>query len=354
MKTRIVLAGLLATMMVLEASAQRAEIDDMYFRGKDREKNKSIEAEAAYASAKQNQKAEEAVTEEVDNANPTDSYSARNVNPEYVSRSNSEQASEDESNYYLEGYTRSSTDTNNSYYNNNNSYYNNTNWARNSYYANSVWNSPYYGYGYSNSLYSSYGSYGYYDPWMTSSYGWSSGWSISLTYGNYYSPWGYGYSYPYYYYYYGYGYSYPNYYYGGNYYNYESSASRVNYGKRPSRHSAVVTPTERTVSGSRTGDNTTTVTGRTRTAQTQDDYYVKPARRTSTFNSGTTPSSNTSRFSTPSTTQQNRTRNLFSQPSQTQTPSYAPSPSRSSSGGSSGGRSSGGGDGGGSRPRGRG
>jgi hypothetical protein len=82
----------------------------MYFRGKDREKNKAIDAEEAYASAKttksKKQKPDEVVadTEVADNVNPTDSYSARNVNPEYVSRSNSEKASEDEANYYLAGY----------------------------------------------------------------------------------------------------------------------------------------------------------------------------------------------------------------------------------------------------------
>lgn len=362
MKTRIVLAGLLAMGIALEVSAQRVENDDMYFRGKDRERNKSIEAEASYASAKtkKHQQEEETVTEDEDNTNPTDSYSARNVNPEYVSRANSEKASEDETNYYLEGYAPPASTTTNF----NNSYYNNANWARNSYYANAMWNSPYYGMGYYSPWASPYYGGGFYDPWMSPystmgygmgpSYGWRTGWSMSFTFGNYWSPWGYGYGgYPYYGG--GYAYGYPSYYYGGG--GYYNESSRGNYGKRPSRHSAAVTPTQRTVSRTRplTGDNTANVNGRTRTRQVQDDYYVRPSRRNTGFNPGMSPSSTRTfdnpGFSNPSS-RTSRTRDVFSQPSTpSRTPSYTPSysPSRSSGGG-------GGGGGGGSspRPRGRG
>jgi hypothetical protein len=354
MKTRIVLAGLLAMVMALEVTAQRAENDDMYFRGKDRERNKSIEAEASYSAAKtkkQNREEEAVVDEEEDeDSNPTDSYSARNVNPEYVSRSNSEKASEDESNYYLEGYTPPAAATNI-----NNSYYNNANWARSSYYANAMWNSPYYGMGFYNPWMSPYGG-GFYDPWMMTSpygmgpsYGWRNGWSVSLTYGNSWSPWGFGGN-PYF----G-GYGYPAYY-GGGYYH---EPVRGNYGKRPSRHSAAVQPTQRTVTRSRSNNDVADVNGRTRTRQTQDDYYVRPSRRNSGFNPAVNPSGNrpfdngNSGLSNPSS-RPSRSRDLFSQPStpSRSTPSYTPSPSRSGSGGGSGG----GGGGGGSspRPRGRG
>ena len=376
MKTKFVLSSLVAILMVLEVSAQRAEYDDMYFNGKDRERNKAVLAEENVPQAK-NKKLKEkekqtAEAEEEDNSNPTDSYSARHVNPEYVSRENSEQASEDETNYYVEGYTPAS----NNQFSYNNSYYNNSNWARSSYYANSGWNSPYYGgCGYCNSGWGMYSPYGYNDPFMMPgygygypSYGWRTGWSVSFMFGNYYNPWGYGMYNPYnnfYNPYYAGGYGYPNYYYsGGN--NYEGS--RPNYAKRPSRHSAVVTPTDRTVSRTRpsvTGnssaknDNSSTVnTRRTRTREPQPDYYVRPARRTSLFDNSSTSPSNTrpfnngnSRdfFSNPTTTQPSRSRE-YSSPSQNSSPSYSPpssSPSRSSGG------SSGGGGGSSPRPRGR-
>lgn len=357
MKTRIVLAGLLGMAMTLEVAAQRAENDDMYFRSKDRERNKSLEAYADNTAVKtKKQKQEEVVQEEEDeNVNPTDSYSARNVNPEYVSRSNSEKASEDESNYYLEGYTPPSSTTNF-----NNSYYNNANWARSTYYANTMWNSPYYGMGYSSPWMNPYYGGGFYDPWMMPSYGmgpsygWRSGWSLGFTFGNYWNPWGFGGN-PYYG---GFGYGYPAYYYGGGYYN---EPVRGNYGKRPSRHSATVQPTQRTVTRSRANDDVANVNGRTRTRQTQDDYYVRPSRRNTGFNPGMNPSgnrpfdNNNSGFSNPSS-RPSRSRDLFSQPSTpsrtpSHTPSYSPAPSRSGSGGSGGG---GGGGGSSPRPRGRG
>lgn len=364
MKTRIVLAGLLATMVVLEVSAQRAEYDDMYFRGKDREKNKAIAAdEAVTASKKQKEiSAQEALDADY-YANPTDSYSARNVNPEYVSRSNSEQASDDEANYYSEDYQPASQISNY-----NNSYYNNANWARNSFYANSMWGNPYYGrMGFYDPWMSPfammspyYGGFGYYDPWMSPMYrsGWSSGWSMSIGFGNYWG-WGsgFGYGYPYY------GYGYPNYYYGGGYY--EPGTYTRYTGRRPSRNSSIVTPNQRVVSrptastptsGRISGVSNGNTTTRVRTRQAQDEYYVRPAQRATR---------NTDSFSRPSNnnpfpgTSPTRSRD-FSSPSRNSSPGWAPSsaptrssspsfsPSRSSGGGSSGGSSSGG-----SRSRGR-
>lgn len=352
MKARIVLIGLLVSMVVSGAFAQRAEYDDMYFRAKDRERNKALDAEEAYASAKPTKQKQDEMLQEEDNTNPTDSYSARNVNPEYVSRSNSEKASEDESNYYVEGYAPAFAK--NDF---NNSYYNNTNMAASSYYANN-WNSPYSYYGncgYCGPAMSPYYGGGFYDPWMSPayamgpSYGWHTGLSVSLMYGNYANPYGgYGYN-PYY----G-GYGYP--YYGGN--GYYESPRVVNYGKRPSRHSAVVQPAQRTDTRSRNtmAENVTTISSgsRTRQRQTQDEYYVRPARRPSTLDN---PSSwsvdrpDNSLFSSPQNTQPTRTRDTYNSPSRT--PSYTPSatpsysPSRSSSGSS-------GGSGGGSSPRPRG
>lgn len=359
MKTKIVLAALLTTMVVLEVSAQR-EYDDMYFRGKDREKNKAIEADEALTPVKKKKQtpAEDAQDEDY-YANPTDSYSARNVNPEYVSRSNSEQASDDEANYYSEDYQPATSD-----YNYNNSYYNNSNWARNRFYANSMWANPYYSPGFYSPWMSPYGGFGYNDPWMTpyaGPYAWGNSWTIAFGFGNYWGP-GYGYGvgnglgFPYYGYQYGYGYGYggygyPNYYYGGGYYE---SGRSVNYGKRPTQNSSAVSSTNtrpgRQVASN--SNNTNVSSGRaTRVRQSQDEYYVRPSRRTTTTpsfdnNPSSTPSSRPSRYDNGETI---RSRGGNNYPSQT--PSY--SPSSSPSRGNSGGGSSGGG-GGGARPRGRG
>lgn len=371
MKTRIVLAGLVAMTMVLEVSAQRAEYDDMYFRGKDREKNKAVATEEATAYAKKQKQvsAQEALDADY-YANPTDSYSARNVNPEYISRSNAEQASDDEA-YYSEDYQpqTSSSNYNNAYYNN--SFYNNANWARNSFYANSMWGRPYgmygmgrmYGMGYYDPWMNPYGGFGYNDPWMMSSmygmgmgygYGWGSGWSMSIGFGNSWG-WGSGYGNPYY----GYGYGYP--YYGGGYYE---PGSYTRYaGRRPSRNSSIVTPNQRMVSRSTTTNRSTgriastntNGTTRVRTRQAQDEYYVRPAQRTTR---------STQSYYTPvntNTTPGGATRSRgFSTPTRSSSPGWAPSsaPTRSSSPSfspsrSSGGSSGGSGGGGGSRSRGR-
>lgn len=363
MKARIVLAGLLVSMMVVEVSAQGAEYDDMYFRGKDRERNKAIDAEEAI-SAKTKKQSDEVAPQEDDNSNPTDTYSARNVNPEYVSRSNSEKASEDESNYYLEGYTPTSANSNF-----NNSYYNNANWASNSFYGSRNDNFFNRGYGcnYCGPQMSwmitsaPYYPFGYYDSWMSPygygpSYGWRTGWSVSFMYGGYggmYNPYYGGYGNPYY------GGGYPGYYYGGGNNNYYESPRVVTAGKRPSNNSATITPSTRpsrnTVStnSSTAGNNTNTVSsGRTtRVRQSQDEYYVRPSRRTtaptSTFD---TPGNSNSRNTgnslwTPPSTQPTRTRdnNNYDPPTRTpsNSPSYSPpssSPSRGSGG--SGGSSS--------------
>lgn len=362
MKTRIVLASLLISITVVEVSAQRAEYDDMYFRGKDRERNKVLEAEA-YASAKTTrQKQQDVVVAEEDNSNPTDSYSARNVNPEYVSRSNSEKASEDESNYYLEGYTPPASATNNF----NNSYYNNVSPSANSYYGN-TWNNPYYGSCACGSLSPYYGA-GYYSPWMSSAYGYggfSSGLSMSLMYGNYWSPYGgYGMYNPYYGYGYGYsnpyygGYGYSPYYYGNSNYYYESQ-KQINYGKRPSRNSAVIQPTER-IERTRTTTASQNVTSlnstQNRQRQTQEEYYVRPSRRSSSFfgqpgqqNSLTNDGSS---WTTPNS-QQSRTRDSYSPSMHSSSPSYTPSYSPGSSSRGSSGSMGGGGGGSSPRPRGR-
>lgn len=80
MKTKTILLSLMAVVMGTRVFAQE-EIDDMYFTAKDRAAyNASHQAEFASLSKR--------VTETEATApviNPTDSYSARGVNPEYVS-----------------------------------------------------------------------------------------------------------------------------------------------------------------------------------------------------------------------------------------------------------------------------
>jgi hypothetical protein len=331
MNIRMVIGCFVATLMVFQGMAQRAENDDMYFNSKDRKKqsvtssisaNDKIDSDYKAFKKKHFDKNEEVrETEAAENKNPTDSYSARSVNPEFVSRSNSEEASE-EQNYFIEGYTDS---VNAGDYNNysNNNYNNNTNWNyNNGWYGPSAWNS-----------YSPY--YGYCDPWMSPYYYGRSGWSVSLMYswGNAWSPgWNYGMGYGWsnsYYNPYSYGYSpyYSNY--GGDY-------SRVNYGKRPSRHSAMVTPVQRT--SQRISSTTNGSTNRTR--QTTDDYYVKPSKRTSSFGNLLEEIKRGDNTRPSSTDTRTRTRDSYNN-SRDSRPTYS-TPSRGSSGGSAPSRSSGG------------
>src|SRR5690349_11952756 len=102
MKTRIVIGSLMATVMTFQVLAQRAENDDMYFNSKDREKLRAEKASASVSDKSVNDKIdsdynsfrkkhfdknEEATAATTESVNPTDSYSARTINPEYISRS---------------------------------------------------------------------------------------------------------------------------------------------------------------------------------------------------------------------------------------------------------------------------
>lgn len=349
MKTRTMTGILMATTLGFQVLAQ--ENDDLYFNSKDREKQKTENVRPStnnkidedYNAFKKKHFEEPA--EDTAFVNPTDSYSARTINPEYIARSNSEQASEDEQNYYVEGYTPNTFDSysagnsaSTGYPGNYNSYYgaSNTNWNygnswsypyTSSYYPYSSWYSPYYGV--------------YCNPGMSPYYSGYSGWTLSLgyTWGNYGS---YGYS-PYYYSPYSYGYGgYPGYYYYGR-----SENTHTNFGKRPSRHSAVVIPTTRV----RSTQVSTNSNGRTtdRSRSRADEYYVKPSRRAATNSQpseGTRqrysdtnssydpPSRSRESYSTP--TRESRS---YSTPSRSSSPSHS-TPSRSS-GNSSGSRSRG-------------
>jgi len=364
MKTRIVIGSLMATLMTFQVIAQRAENDDMYFKSKDREKLKAEKATATVSTddkidsdyntfrKKHFDKNEEAAETASENVNPTDSYSARTINPEYISRSNAEQASEEEQNYYVEGYvpantydSYSATNYNN---NNNNLNYNNGYYNGNYGYGSNYGNGSNYGYGSPyNSLYSPY--YGSSNPWMSPYYGGGSGLSFSLGYMMGSPGMNYGMSY-------GYGSSsynpyncYPSYYspyYNGypttSYYNGGTDSSQPNYGKRPSRHSAIVSPTPR--STERVSSNTTR-DGRSsgRTRQPVDEYYVKPYKRTSLIDSyiNSATQSSGDRYVRPSSSD-SRTRDSYNGSNTMRDRSSFSSPSRGSSGVSMPSRSSGG------------
>ena len=125
----------LATLLFASATmAQGVETDDMYFNSKDRaalKAQKSLETPSYTASAKKTKKNE--VAEEV-SVNPTDSYSARNVNPEYSARSNSETALFDEQDYFVSNFKYKKSSDINQW---NNSY---SNW-----YGAPLYSSNYYG-----------------------------------------------------------------------------------------------------------------------------------------------------------------------------------------------------------------
>jgi len=195
MKTRIIIGML----MTIGAGAFAQEYDDMYFRSKDREKQnatiKSSKSEEVYASnsyetfKKKNFK-ETTMLDEY--TNPTDSYSARNVNPEYISRSYSEQASEVEQNYFVDGYT-SALATTNAFDYNQGYYYNG--WNSSQMNTMNMYNTGWYGPSFYNGWRNN--PWAWNDPWMNPHMGMGmnpymgmgmnpfmgSGWNMSFGYG---------------------------------------------------------------------------------------------------------------------------------------------------------------------------
>lgn len=209
MKSKVAILSLVSLLFTFASIAQEIENDDMYFNSKDRAKLNAAKATQASYTASIKKPKKEVVEEEI--ANPTDSYSARNVNPEYQARSNSETAQADNEDYFVNNYQYNQASNLNSWNNNFNRWYSNP-WYGGNYYDPfiSSWNSPYYG-----SFYDPWGS-----PWANPYYrsGWSSsfsyhwgnswnyGWGMNFGFGNYYnpynawaggpyygySPWGYG------------------------------------------------------------------------------------------------------------------------------------------------------------------
>jgi hypothetical protein len=158
MKSRITFLSILSVSIAFVASAQEVEHDDMYFRSKDRV--------VLAASKPLKMQVPSKDMEVVSTINPTDSYSARNVNPEYLSQSKlSPSATNEPVSYFVPNYLPTSVNQNIS----SSSGYSN--------YANSNCNC--------SSLYSPYSSY----------YGGMSG--FGSPYSNFYSPYSYGYPYGY-------------------------------------------------------------------------------------------------------------------------------------------------------------
>jgi hypothetical protein len=182
MKIKGTLLSLSAMAIATIGTAQKAEIDDMYFTAKDRAMLVASQPVTKYVSPKES-------LESITPINPTDSYSARNVNPEYLSQSKmNSTGSSSNAPYFIPNYTP--TGINQSIYNNP-SLWNN--------YA-TAWNNPYFGmmpgFGSPFGSFYPYGSFyrSYYDPFCYSGFnnfyqpGWSSFWSIG--WGSGWNTWG--------------------------------------------------------------------------------------------------------------------------------------------------------------------
>ncbi len=320
MKNKDMMFGLAALLFATASFAQGVEYDDMYFNSKDRatlnaQRTSAAAAYSASASSSIKKARKNEIQEEVF-VNPTDSYSARNVNPEFAARSNSETALADDQDYFVSNYKYKKAADINEWNTNFNNWYGSP-WYGSAYYGSSInaWNSPYYG-----SYYDPYGnpwcnpyyrsswssSYSFYmgNSW---NYGWGGGMGMGMgmgygyPYGNSWSSWGsYGYGYG------GYPVSvvYVNNYNNGGYYG--EAGRPVAYGKRATRSGMVTTPQEGTNYRTRTnyvattsGDRPTNTGGRVSSQSNgtqQVDYYNR-SWRTSQQGQSTYPTRNSTNSS---------------------------------------------------------
>ncbi len=345
MKIKGILFAAISLFGISGVFAQGVENDDMYFNADDRAKlNAQKTTKVAYNTP---EKFKEVYTEDEVGVNPTDSYSARNVNPEYTSRAHTQSAQADDEDYFVNNYQYNRNQYNN--WNNNFNQWNNNPWYRSNYYGPGVnsWNSPYYGYDRYNSPWN--------DPYWSYN-GWSS--SFSYHFGNSYNyGWGGNYNYwnrPYYGWdsygmdMYGGGGGYGMGYGGGYWNNYrypgtivvinnnESAGRGLAYGKRPTRGSSIVSDRSNTRSRSNVinsvRDDNNNAGGRIRTQNRKQEEYYNRNQNNSYNNS---PSDNRSN------TQNNRSRswdnndnfNNNGSTNRSSSPSYTPSRSSSSDGG---------------------
>ena len=342
MKTKGMLLATLSILGFSGAFAQAVEYDDMYFNADDRAALKAQTA-IAYSAPEKNNKFD--AVEDRESVNPTDSYSARNVNPEYTSRAQSQSAEAEEQDYFVTNYQynriQQLTNSNNSY----NNWYNNQ-WYRSGYYGAGInsWNSPYYGYnGYSSPWYDPFWAYNGWSSSFSYSYGpsWNYGWGGSYNYWN--RPF----------------YGWDSYYggggwYGGGYWNNymypgtvivinqnENNRRGVVYGRRPTRGTSMVSG--RSSVRSRTDVNNSIRTdnsnGRTSSSGRQPEYYNRYHR---------SDGGSTSDYGSRSSTEYNRSRSWNNWDSnggsnRSSSPSYSPSRTSSTMSSGSGTRTNSGG-----------
>lgn len=360
MKLKGFLIGCLSLGLASGSFAQ-VEYDDMYFNAKDRSELNAMKATGTLAmTGKKKSMLEEELYD-----NPTDSYSARYINPEHISRSNSRVAQEEELDYFLANYNHKTASGYSSWNSGFNNWYNNP-WYSAGWYGSGFnsWNSPYYS-PYSSYMGSPYGAWG--SPWYDSfyspygygyspyGYGFGSGWNLGFSYSfgsPYYpmsmSPWGWSA-----------GYNWFNSWYPRAVVIVDNDVNgrTVRYGKRPTRDSKVYTNTTvptRTRSNadlpsygrSDSGGRTTTTTAPTSTRQ--EAYYNKnwrsasqgSATRGSSYNSWSGSDSRSSGYNPGSSydrgSNSGRSSYTPSAPQQRSSYSGGSSPSRSTGTGSNG------------------
>jgi hypothetical protein len=177
MKKRMILGAWLVAGV---AAYAQVEVDDMYFNAKDRAK---LLASSQKALELREERMNEGSRQEL-SINPTDSYSARNVNPEYVSRLRTNPSSQQEDPaYFISGYQPTGV---------NPQFRNTPNfvpgaWGSpfmgSAFYRPGAFGNPYMGW---NDPFMGYSAFN--DPWLNSP---SWAWSMSYGYGwNNWSPWG--------------------------------------------------------------------------------------------------------------------------------------------------------------------
>jgi hypothetical protein len=184
MKSRFTFLTILTVPVAFIASAQEVEFDDMYFRSKDRVVLATSQTLTMKAASKE--------LEIISPINPTDSYSARNVNPEYLSQTkvNPSSAKQSPVAYFIPGFVP--TSVNQRIYNET-GYSNNTGMMMNPYssFGMGMGGMNMGGMGMMSGLYNPYNSY-YSNPWMgydplgyNSIYrpGWSTSMSMSMGWG---------------------------------------------------------------------------------------------------------------------------------------------------------------------------
>ena len=352
------------------AAYSQVETDDMYFRASDRAKlsQGTVTAEN-FSTPKKLAEASE-VSQPI---NPTDSYSARNVNPEYSSQLTENESVIAEDNYFTPDFQPRAVNQNISNCNcGQGSYYNPYN-GSNQFNNFNNFNSPYYNpYGYPGGFnsFNSFSSFGY--PYsgfnsgfgLSTGFGWggfSPGFYGGLGYGafnGFYDPFGYN----------GFGGGF----FGSGFYPRTrvvfvnaDAGNRVVNSRRPTRSANtnnVVTGNSRiTTTGNTTGQRNTVSSGRTGNASSQSDYYNKGWRKTQNTNpSGRFEDNNrTINNSNTRTINNNNTRSNFNwgntnSNSRQGSSGFTPAPSRNSfNGGGSTGGSRSGGSSGGSKTRGR-